>query len=246
MPYDLTTLLSNIQLNAAQVLTLDCKQGLCNITLQDSSFSTCVSTLGLERYQGGLALANDVPQDSLYDFDLELFCAPNFFQGIDYNSPVANLTGNLVFLQDGIVRRTGPGFDYYDRLKKRKVLDGYYFGGIIEFSGGGQQMKILCDHGLCEVILWTDITRACITGPSSRFVFNGIYINRSVPEDSLDDFDIDLYCTPPGAGGEIDYETQDPVKTIKAAIVQDNSRDGIVHLAMDGTEYQVFRISDGS
>ena len=174
------------------------------------------------------------------------FCAPNFVQGIDYTSKVANLTGNLAFLQDGIVRRTGNGFDYYNNVKKRKTLDGYYIGGIIKFDGAELNQWRFCVHGLCEVILFTPITRECITGPSSRFTFNGIYINRSVPEDSLDDFDIDLYCTPPGAGGEIDYETQDPVKTIKAAIVQDNSRDGIVHLAMDGTEYQVFRISDGS
>ena len=106
-------------------------------------------------------------------------------------------------------------------------------------------MKILCDHGLCEVILYTEITRECI-GPSGRFLFNGIYINRSVPEDSLENFDIDLYCTPPGAGEQIDYKNQDPAKTIKAAIVQDNSREGIVHLTMDGIEYQVFRTSDGS
>ena len=144
-----------MQLNAAQVLTLDCKQGRCDITLQDASFSTCIEQLGLQRYLGGLALAKDVPQDSLYDFDLQLFCASDFFQGIDYTSPVATLTGNLAFLEDGIVRRTGPGFNYYNYHKKRKALDGYYTGGIIKVDGGGQSMKILCDHGLCEVILWT-------------------------------------------------------------------------------------------
>ena len=65
-----------MQLNADQVLTLDCKRGRCIITLQDASFSTCIDQLSLERYLGGLALAKGVPQDSLYDFDLELFlCA---------------------------------------------------------------------------------------------------------------------------------------------------------------------------
>ena len=87
-----------MQLNAAQVLTLDCKRGRCDITLQDSSFLTCIKQLGLQRYLGGLALARDVPQDSLYDFDFELFCASNFFQGIDYTSPVATLPGSLAFL----------------------------------------------------------------------------------------------------------------------------------------------------
>ena len=57
-----------------------------------------------------------------------------------------------------------------------------------------------------------------------------MYINRSVPEDSLEDFDIDLYCVPPGAGGEINYETQDPVKTTNAKIAQGNSREGIVNI----------------
>ena len=202
--------------------------------------------MGLRRYLGGLALAKDVPQDSLYDFDLQLFCASDFFQGIDYTSPVATLTGNLAFLEDGIVRRTGPGFNYYNYVKKRKALDGYYTNGIISVDGGSRQMKVVCDHGLCEVILLTVITRECIIGPSSRSIFNGIYFNRSVPEDSLDDFDIDLYCTPPGAGEQIDYETQDPEKTINAAIVQDNSREGIAYLTMDDIEYQVLRSTDGS
>ena len=40
--------------------------GLCDITLKDSSFSTCMEGLGTQRYLGGIAKADQVPQVSGY------------------------------------------------------------------------------------------------------------------------------------------------------------------------------------
>ena len=118
--------------------------GLCDITLNDTSFSTCIERLGTQRYFGGIAKADQVPQvsgidsatakmgsekidswptnhshisfmqNSLHDFKLELFCAPDVRQGIDYDNVIAELTGNIKFLESGIIERTGPGFVYYN------------------------------------------------------------------------------------------------------------------------------------
>ena len=41
--------------------------GLCDITIKDSSFSTCIEKLGTQRYLGGVAKADQVPQVSGID-----------------------------------------------------------------------------------------------------------------------------------------------------------------------------------
>ena len=90
---------------STQVLQILCQRGLCDIELGDSSFSTCIENIPGDIYLGGLAKATGVPQDSLHDFELPLYCASNFFEGIDYNNATEILEGNLVFLEPGIVKR---------------------------------------------------------------------------------------------------------------------------------------------
>ena len=97
-------------------LKLKCRKGLCDVVLIDSSFSTCKdenSGIGFA-YLGGIARADNVPQDSLHDFDLNLYCVTDLdsLDRIDYSVDPIILAGNLVFLEDGLVRRLGPGKHY--------------------------------------------------------------------------------------------------------------------------------------
>ena len=67
--------------------------------------STCVEAIPGDRYLGGLAKATDVPQDSLDNFDLPLYCVSNPAEGIiDFSEPVAILEGGFVFLEGGIIK----------------------------------------------------------------------------------------------------------------------------------------------
>lgn len=83
----------------------------------------------------GIAKADQVPQDSLYDFTLDLYCVEslNSLGDIDYDNitPIA-LTGNLIFLENGLVKRTGPGFSYYNTaniaLQRTAEPSGLYSG----------------------------------------------------------------------------------------------------------------------
>jgi len=76
-----------------------------------------------------------VPQDSLYDFTLDLYCVESLdsLGDIDYDNitPIA-LTGNLIFLENGLVKRTGPGFSYYNvaniALQRSDEPSGFYSG----------------------------------------------------------------------------------------------------------------------
>jgi len=56
-----------------QILSLYCENGLCDVKLEDFSFTTCIEVTG-NAYFGSLAIATGVPGDSLNDFDLALYC----------------------------------------------------------------------------------------------------------------------------------------------------------------------------
>ena len=101
-------------------------------------------------------------------------------------------------------------------------------------------MHILCNLGSCEVIVWTEINRDCMS--RERFLFTAIAFNNAVPEDSLGNFEINLYCVPPGPGSVIEPDNQEPFKTIAAKIVPD-SVNGILHLSMDDDEYKMSKES---
>ena len=61
-------------------------------------------------------------------------------------------------------------------------------------------------------------------------------VNIDVSKESLEDFEIGLFCTPPCPGSTIDYETQDQISTRKVSITPGDQR-GIVHLVEDGVVY---------
>ena len=235
-----------------QFLTVDCVEGLCDIELADTSFSTCIENIPGDRYLGGLAKATDVPQDSLSNFGLPLYCASNFGV-VNYTEPVAILKGGFVFLQPGIIKRTGTGFTYYNAFKGAgsdsalATTGSSFYSGFRKDTGGARFLSMSCQKSVCEVILRSNIEPACI-GPSGGLPFlNGLAINKNVPEDSLDGFEIGLYCVPPpkGTGAEIDYETQKPILTINVSIAPGDQR-GIIRLGEnDNEEIILFKLSAG-
>ena len=209
------------------------------MSLIDSSFSSCKDKNSgfAYAYLGGIAVANDVPQNSLHDFKLELFCVEDITSlgSIDYSVTPIILTGNLVFLENGIIRRTGPGFNYFASSNldlQTNEVSGFYSGARL-YDGGSQNLHIQCSSmGSCNIIVWTAINYECITGPTSRFIINGIAVAKGVSVDSLGSFNVDLYCVSPEAGVEIDYETDQPKKTFQAEILT-NDNGAVVGLILD-------------
>ncbi len=83
------------------------------MTLQDARFSTCEQVLGAGEYFGGVAVARDVPADSLDDFSLGLYCIEESGGSIDFTkSPNSILTGDIDVQPNGQLIRTGPDFFY--------------------------------------------------------------------------------------------------------------------------------------
>jgi len=213
-----------------QLVIVECEDGLCDITLQDSSFSTCVEALSSVFFLGGIAKATSVPQESLHDFELPLFCAKNLVEGIDYGESTAVLTGNFVFLDNGIIHRTGPGFNYYNSFAPSDILSGLYFNGEVPNTGDGLFAKLSCDDETCEVILYTFVTLAC-TSVSGRPTQNAVAVNESVPITDLQDFKIRLYCASADPSVVIDYE-EDPLVEIQASIKKDSTRVGVLQVRL--------------
>lgn len=236
---------SDTEDGSIQSIGLVCKEGLCDIELGDSSFGTCIENIPGDTYLGGLATARGVPQDSLHDFELELFCFLGGPEGIDYTTPVARLKGNLVFLQDGIVQRTALGFKYFNGFRggARALTTGSnFYEGFRYDTGGEKDIRMLCQNGMCEVIIWSSIHPSCIGPSGGRAFLNGVAFNSAVPEESLEDFEIGLFCVPPGDGAEIDYETQNPITTLKASITS-GDQSGTVHLIEDDVVYDLYKLS---
>ena len=237
-----------------QFLEILCEGGLCDVELTDTYFSTCVEAIPGDRYLGGLAKAAGVPQDSLYDFNLPLYCASDLIQGIDYSAPAATLKGNLVFPQPGNVKRIGPGFMYYnlfkgtgdDRALALPTAGSSLYQGYRQDTGGLKLLSTSCQNKNCEVILFSVIEPLCIGPSGGRLFLNAVAINKNVPQDSLDNFEIGLYCVPPGAGAVIDYNTQEPILTMNASITP-GDRSGTIRLVQNPEIYDdiLFKLSAG-
>ncbi|KAL7455667.1 hypothetical protein ACHAWC_007212 [Mediolabrus comicus] len=240
-----------------QFLTIDCKRGFCDIELADTSFSTCIDAIPGDIYLAGLAIATDVPQDSLDNFTLPLYCATNvsepigFGIDIDYTAPAAILKGNFVFRQPGIIERTGPGFKYFSDFKGAggdralTTTGSRFYQGFRYDNGGSKLLFTSCQHKKCEVIIYSVIEPACIIPSGGRPFLNGVAVSSNVSEDSLDNFEIGLYCVPAGPGAKIDYNTQQPISTIKVSITPSDQR-GTIRLGEDDNkEIQLFKISAG-
>lgn len=116
-----------------QNLFVLCGDETCDITLQDSRFSTCEQVLGAGEFFGGVAVARDVPADSLDDFSLELYCIEESGGSIDFTkSPSSILTGDVQVLPNGQLIRTGPGFFYTMQSFIKTEED----GAMIEVEAG--------------------------------------------------------------------------------------------------------------
>ena len=84
----------------------------CDVTLQDTSFSTCQAITG-DPFFTGVGLAKNVPRDSLDDFVIELYCLAEGQLVIDPSQdPTGTLEGNLELDRVGILRRPGRGVTY--------------------------------------------------------------------------------------------------------------------------------------
>ena len=84
----------------------------CDVTLRDSSFSTCQAITG-DPFFTGVELAKNVPRDSLDDFDIELYClAEGQLEIGPSQDPTEILEGNLELDRVGILRRPGRGVTY--------------------------------------------------------------------------------------------------------------------------------------
>ena len=64
-----------------------------------------------------MAVAAGVPEDSLDDFDLDLYCLQDGRTTIDIgsNTPEMTLKGNLVRLEGGAIRHTVADFIYFSK-----------------------------------------------------------------------------------------------------------------------------------
>ncbi len=236
---------------STQILTLDCKGGLCDVELGDTSFSTCIKDIPGDRYLGGLARATAVPQNSLHNFDLPLYCTSDLSKGINYTAPAATLKGNLIFYEGGIVQRTATGVNYvnvFNGVGDENALTtngSSFYQGFRYDNGGAKFLSFSCQNKNCEVIIFSSIEPACIALSGGRLFLNGVATNKTVPQDSLDNFEIELYCLPQGPGAAIDYDTQDPISTIKASITPSDKR-GIIRLVEDDNEDNIlFKLSSG-
>jgi len=238
-----------------QGLTITCAGGLCDIILADASFSTCINNIPGDIFLGGVALAKNVPQDNLDSFSLDLYCIEDINQlvaGIDYDSnPATTLDGSLLFLENGVVRRTGPNFTYFNRFKSKSfdklskataITNGKYSGS--RFSEGGEDSVFpTCTGGICQVTLHNFIFPECII-PATSFnpYFNGFGIARNITKDSLDKFDIDIYCKK--LGQEVDFDVDEPTYTREFGLVPIYPRGAILRPDTD-PNIVYFKLSTG-
>ena len=174
-------------------LFLSCKgkNNLCDITLQQSRFATCIES-GI-----GVGIAKNVPRDKLDDFEIKLYCKKQGETEIDsLGMPSTYLVGNIEFLSDGIIRRSGsgsgPSITYFkssnpvvkDFSKKNKKknsvppLNGRYAGVDTE-DGSGQVLSLLCreDDKLCDVTLYDPSFSTCKDTNGLEF-FGGVGVAR--------------------------------------------------------------------
>ncbi len=144
---------------STQALELECREGRCDITLIDASFFTCIKNI-------------PVSQGSLDNFRLDPYCVKSFAEltnVIDYDAgPTTTLDGSILMLEDGIIRRIGPNFTYYNYFKdevpgkksgkkkgfpKRTSLTSGSYRGSKYFDGFHKRVIATCT-GIYQVTLF--------------------------------------------------------------------------------------------
>jgi len=225
-----------------QFLSMYCENGLCNVRLDDIVFTTCIAVTG-NSYFGGVAIADGIPEDSLDNFDLDLYCVQKGKLEIDLDNdtPVTTLKGDMVFLEKGVIRRTSTGFTYFSNFKGDLSADkpsvphnGYYYGLDTE-DGSTQNLQIFCESGLCDVTLADTSFSTCSAITGDPF-FGGVATATNVREESLDNFILNLYCL----GINKTQFDSTPTSTLTGNIL--GLKDGIVRRMATGFTY--FKVSD--
>ena len=202
-------------------MSLLCTQEKCDITLSDTSWSTCKDLVGGQSFFQGVGVANNVPRDSLSDFDIKLYCLEADERVIDYDrQPNQILPGNLVLVQDGILQRPDPGITYL-KFAPNEVEKPFSVYEDIALSlvgtdtedGSIQFLNIDCEKGLCDIELTDTSFSTCIENIPGDTYLGGLARATNVPQNSLHDFKLPLYCA--SAFGEgIDY-TKPPAAILK-------------------------------
>jgi len=209
-------------------------------------FTTCIEVTG-NAYFGGVAIADGIPEDSLDDFNLFLYCLQEGQLEIDFNTdtPVTTLKGNMISLEDGVIRRTGTGFTYFSNYRGDLSVDkpsvpksGSYTGTDTE-DGANQIMNIYCKDGMCDVHLGDLGFSTCTLITGDPF-FGGIAIARNVPEESLDDFKLDLYCL---GVGQTQFSST-PTGTLTGSMIV--LKDGIIRRTGPGFTFYLVSDNNGS
>jgi len=225
-----------------QFLSMYCENGLCNVRLDDIVFTTCVEVTG-NSYLGGVAIADGIPEDSLDNFDLDLYCLQKGKLEIDLDkdTPVTTLKGDLIFLEKGVIRRTSTGFTYFSNFRGDLSADkpsvphnGNYYGLDTE-DGSTQELQIFCEGGLCDVTLADSSFSTCSAITGDLF-FGGVATATNVREETLDNFKLNLYCL----GINKTQFDSTPTSTLTGNIL--GLKDGIVRRMATGFTY--FKFSD--
>lgn len=155
---------------------------------------------------GGVAIARGIDQNSLDDFTLDLYCAT--FEkpviDIDLDEPTTTIPASLDLLEGGIFRDLITGENFYNTYSGNDLADkessgsrtaiynGIHTGSYLD-SGFPVNTSIYCANKKCEIAFAAIRISACV-GPTGLFIFNGSAFVKDVPEDSLDNFDVDVYC----------------------------------------------------
>jgi len=225
-----------------QVLSMYCENGLCNVRLNDIVFTTCIEVTG-NSYFGGVAIADGIPEDSLDNFDLDLYCLQKGKLEIDLDkdTPVTTLKGDMNFLEKGVIRRTSTGFTYFSNFRGDLSADkpsvphnGNYYGLDTE-DGSSQNLEIFCEGGLCDVTLGDASFSTCSAITGDPF-FGGVATATNIREESLDNFKLNLYCL----GMNKTQFDSTPTSTLTGNIL--GLKDGIVRRTATGFTY--FKIND--
>jgi len=222
-----------------QRVVIECSSGYCDITLFDFAFSTC-SLLTGSPYFGGVAAARNISEDMLDSFTLNLFCVqPGKLIDIENDEPSTSLTGDMTFPEDGVIYRSGPGFNYFNVLKSSdestkssnssEIADGLYYGIDTE-DGSLQQIKIICTEAACDIMMSDFSFSTCFELLGE---YGGVATANDVPKDSLDEFMLNLYCRKEGA--PIDIENDVPTVTLTGNML--SLQNGIIQRTGPGFRY---------
>jgi len=142
------------------------------------------------------------------------------------DQPVTTIASGLVVLEDGILLDIDSGNRYFNWYSGGNPANpttslypnGLYYGQILDNGLIGIRTIYCNENKLCDIVSSAASSNSCIRILQGWFgPFNGVAIVKDVPQDSLDDFDIDLYCLLPAQ--QVDYGTTNPSLTMRGGMI---------------------------